>query len=703
MRFAALVLLSFGALTGLAGLACIQTGMALAQQIAWFSVAAIALLAVMPGKTARLFFVSVCAWVVIRYLAWRVSSLNLEDGWISIVATLSLLLAEFYGATMMLLGLFVNAYPMERRAAKLPKDETDYPTVDVYIPTYSESVSVVGPTVMGALEMDYPAAKFKVYVLDDGYPRSLATKDPVLKRELAKRAEELKALCARHGAYYLTRANNQHAKSGNMNSAMKQTGGELILVLDADHVPTTDFLRNTVGFFARDRKLAFVQTPHFFLNADPVEKNLSLLNKMPGENDMFYRVVQKGLDLWNTSFFCGSAAVLRREAIEDVGGFSWASITEDASTSVKMHQKGWRSVYFGKPMVAGLQPETFAGFIVQRLRWAMGMGQIFMKQNPWLVRGLTLGQRVCYSSVVLFWLFPLARILFFIAPLFSIFGNISMYPVGTEYFFAYTAPYLAAVLLSTEKIFGRVRRILTSEMYETLQAFYTGPALLMTLFRPNSPSFKVTPKGEKLDHEFISEFSRPFYFFYAMTTSALGWGIYRYVTEPANRSSLTLSVVWLVFNFVLLSAALGTLLERRQRRARPRATLNELVTLTGAFGQREAIVKNASETGAMLQLMNEEALTDFCIQLGGEDIPVKHLSHRRQTLGAAQMAVAYQPQNPLQERLVVKLAYGNSDRWEQVWKNRESSLNFVYSALQLSMTACRAAVAHLAHLYRSGS
>jgi cellulose synthase (UDP-forming) len=703
MRFGALALLSLGALAGLVGLACIQTGMALAQQIAWFSVTAIAVLAVLPGKTARLFFVSVCAWVVVRYLAWRFASLSLDNGWLSTFATISLLFAECYGATMMLLGLFVNAYPMERKAPALPKDESELPTVDVYIPTYSEPLSVVGPTVMGALQMKYPANKFKVYVLDDGYPRSFSTKDPVQQRELSKRSEDLKALCARHGAYYLTRDKNEHAKSGNMNTAMKQTKGKLILVLDADHVPTCDFLQNTVGFFCRDDKLAFVQTPHFFLNADPVEKNLSLLNKMPGENDMFYRVVQKGLDLWNTSFFCGSAAVLRRQALDEVGGFSSASITEDASTSVKMHQKGWRSVYFGKPMVAGLQPETFAGFIVQRLRWAMGMGQIFMKQNPWLVRGLSFGQRLCYSSVVLFWLFPLARILFFVAPLFSIFGNISVYPVGTEFFFAYTAPYLAAVLLSTEKIFGRVRRILTSEMYETLQAFYTGPALLSTLLRPNSPSFSVTPKGERLDHEFVSEFSGPFYFFFAMTTIGLGWGIYRLVSEPANRASLTLSVVWLVFNFVLLSAALGTLLEKVQRRARPRATMNEVVTIVGDFGEREAIVKNASENGAMLQLMNEEPITEFRLRLEGEEIPVKHLPHRKQTLGATQLAVTYQPQTPLQEQLVVKLAYGSSDRWEQVWKQRESTVNFVYSIVHLGITAVRSVSAHFAHLYKSGS
>lgn len=132
----------------------------------------------------------------------------------------------------------------------------------------------------------------------------------------------MKALCARHGATYLTRESNEHAKSGNLNAAMGKTSGELIAILDADHVPTRDFLRSTVGFFIADAKAALVQTPHFFTNPDPLEKNLGLFNRMPAENDLFYRVVQKGLDTWNTSFFCGSGALVRRTAIEAIGGFS---------------------------------------------------------------------------------------------------------------------------------------------------------------------------------------------------------------------------------------------------------------------------------------------------------------------------------------------------------------------------------------------
>jgi cellulose synthase (UDP-forming) len=88
------------------------------------------------------------------------------------------------------------------------------------------------------------------------------------------------------------------------------------VVFDADHAPVREFLKETVSFFKEDPKLFLVQTPHYFLNPDPLEKNLRTFHSMPSENEMFYSVLQRGLDKWNASFFCGSAAVLRRKALE---------------------------------------------------------------------------------------------------------------------------------------------------------------------------------------------------------------------------------------------------------------------------------------------------------------------------------------------------------------------------------------------------
>ena len=121
--------------------------------------------------------------------------------------------------------------------------------------------------------------------------------------EAARSVEtELQKLCSDLGVQYLTRARNMHAKAGNLsNDGLQHSKGDLVVVFDADHAPARDFLRETVGFFARDPKLFLVQTPHFFLNPDPIEKNLSTFQHMPSENEMFYGMIQKGLDKWNAA------------------------------------------------------------------------------------------------------------------------------------------------------------------------------------------------------------------------------------------------------------------------------------------------------------------------------------------------------------------------------------------------------------------
>ncbi|MGO8655082.1 glycosyltransferase, partial [Rhizobium ruizarguesonis] len=126
----------------------------------------------------------------------------------------------------------------------------------------------------------------------------------------AARHIELKQLCDDLDVHYLTRDRNEHAKAGNLNNGMKHSTGELIAVFDADHAPARDFLLETVGYFEDDPKLFLVQTPHFFINPDPLERNLRTFDKMPSENEMFYGIIQRGLDKWNAAFFCGSAAVL---------------------------------------------------------------------------------------------------------------------------------------------------------------------------------------------------------------------------------------------------------------------------------------------------------------------------------------------------------------------------------------------------------
>ena len=198
------------------------------------------------------------------------------------------------------------------------------------MPTYNEDTVLLATTLAAAKGIDYPPDKMTIWLLDDG-GTDQKCHSPKVEEGIAaqERRARLSALCADLGVNYLTRAKNEHAKAGNLNNGLAHSSGELVAVFDADHAPARDFLTETVGFFAENPKLFLVQTPHFFINPDPLERNLKTFDKMPSENEMFYGIIQRGLDKWNASFFCGSAAVLRRKALETTKGFSGISITED--------------------------------------------------------------------------------------------------------------------------------------------------------------------------------------------------------------------------------------------------------------------------------------------------------------------------------------------------------------------------------------
>jgi cellulose synthase (UDP-forming) len=231
-----------------------------------------------------------------RYLYWRVTeTLPIGEGFdaIDLFFASGLILAEFYAWGILLLGYFQSAWPLQRRPVPLPEDIELWPSVDVFIPTYNEPLKVVRPTVLAALELDWPRHRINVFVLDDG------------------RRPEFARFCAEVGATHLTRPDNKHAKAGNINHALKQTRGEYIAIFDCDHIPTRSFLQMTVGTLVADPKVALVQTPHHFFSPDPFERNLGVFRQAPNEGELFYGLLQDGNDYWDATFFCGSCAAPR--------------------------------------------------------------------------------------------------------------------------------------------------------------------------------------------------------------------------------------------------------------------------------------------------------------------------------------------------------------------------------------------------------
>ena len=532
----------------------------------------------------RFVVMSIAGVFVLRYWLWRAfETLPSLDDPVSLAAALILFGAETFTVGLFFLTALITADPITH-PRPAPIKLADVPTVDILVPSYDESPELLAVTLAAAKRISYPDDKKTVVLCDDGGTDQRCNhSDPAVSDKAQARRATLQALCRELGVVYTTRAKNEHAKAGNLNAALQKVSGELVLILDADHVPTPDFLARTVGYFAERPRLFLVQTPHFFTNRDPIERNLALPESCPSENEMFYSEIHRGLDRLGGAFFCGSAALLRRRALDEVGGISGETITEDAETALDIHARGWESMYLDHAMIAGLQPETFASFIQQRGRWATGMIQMLILKNPVFRSGLSLAQRLCYLNSMSFWLFPLVRTVFLLSPLFYLFFGLEIFVVEPAEVFVYILPYLLIGFLVQNALFSEVRWPQISEVYEIAQTPYLLKALVETVLRPRAATFKVTAKDGTLEHAFLSPIYRPLTLLVLLLLAGLAAGAYRWYAFPGDRSVVQIVGAWALYNFVLAAYALRAVFERPRRLLRPRtaASASGRITWSG--------------------------------------------------------------------------------------------------------------------------
>jgi len=615
----------------------------------------------------RIAISTVTLFLTMRYLAWRIDdTIPFGYGALDVTFGIALLLAELHGVASGAFGQIINVMPLDRKSPPLPRDTAECPSVDILIPTYNEDPSLVETTVIAATQLLYPAERMRVFILDDGGTDAKCAKPGNAGVEARRRAAALRAIADRYGATYLTRPDNSHAKAGNINHALRSIDGELILILDCDHVPTEDFLARTVGFFCADPNLFLLQTPQNFVTADPIERNLRTFRMMPAENELFYSVMQPGLDFWGASFFCGSAAVLRRSVLDEIGGISGKSITEDAETTIKAMSRGYRTAYYNRPMVSGLQPETFTGFILQRVRWAQGMTQIFLLDNVWLKPGLTIMQRLLFTNLAFYWLFPLARVTLLLMPPLFLFFGLNVAVTSPHELLLYAAPYYCAALINSQYFYGRVRWPFISQVYEAAQAIFLSAGIYAVLRNPTIPTFKVTPKGEVLEHDFVSSLAWPFYWLAGLSIVSIVVGGYRVLTEPHFRGALLFVGVWVFLDALTLLTVIGALAERRQTRQTPRAYRREPVWMRVNAGPwHPTRTRDLSRHGA--------GVFQPSVKIGiqrGDDVEIFFRAHglslmskvksSRKIDGGTVVGLRYELKSIDDERLAVRLAFGNS-------------------------------------------
>ncbi len=545
------------------------------------------------GTLVTLILIGLSVLASTRYLYWRFSTSMQIDLGADLLLGLGLLAAEFYAWTILIIGFFQTIWPLKRKPVPLPDDLSQWPSVDIFIPSYNEPLSVVMPTVIAALALDWPRDKMKVYLLDDG------------------RRQDFKEFAASVGVNYVTRPNNLYAKAGNINAALPDTDGELIAIFDCDHIPTRTFLQATVGWFLADKKLAMVQTPHHFLSPDPFERNLDLFRRMPNEGELFYGLVQDGNDLWNAAFFCGSCAVLRRTMLLEVGGVAVETVTEDAHTALKLHRLGYNTAYLGVIQAAGLATESLSAHVGQRIRWARGMAQIFRVDNPVLGKGLRWQQRLCYLNAMMHFFYGLPRIVFLTAPLSYLFFEAHVIQASADLIAVYALPHLIQANIANSRMQGKYRHTFWAEVYETALAWYIMVPTTLALISPKFGQFNVTAKGGRVEREYFDwKISLPYVVILVLNVIGLLIGIGRLFWWNSHEFGTVLfNILWTIYNLTILAATLSVALESRQvrRHWRVQLTLPAMIKLpTGRTVACET--EDFSEGGLALKLPVEVAI-----------------------------------------------------------------------------------------------
>jgi len=516
-----------------------------------------------------------------EYLSWRaLFTINAEALWLA----LPFFLLEVHAVVSLALFVFSTWDIHSLRPARRVRSTSS--RVSVLIPTYNETKDVLLPTIAAAVAL---RPEHETWVLDDGG------------------RPEIRALAEQLGASYIARPERSHAKSGNLNHALGLIDAEFVAVLDADHVATPDFLKNTLGYFD-DPKVALVQTPQDFYNVDSFEHDVTSTRTLESsqpyhEETLFYRVIQPGKNRWGGAFWCGTNAVVRTAALRSVGGVATDTITEDIHTTVRLHREGWKTVYHNEVLARGLAARNAGEYQDQRYRWGTGAMQLLKRENPFFVSGLTLAQRLSYAATILAWFESWRSFGYLMIPMVVLFTGVS--PIVAD--FRVFAPIFVGTFLMQQLALRVLSRGQHRPVLSALFDLVRMPAAILAtlnLLRRRRATFNVTPKGPQ---EGRSHYGPPPLLTGILFVSAVAsvWSVLTMVgltpVEYSVRGAAVGAAIWLVINSLLIGLAILRVGSDRFGSDR-RSSVRFDASLPGLLGGTPCSVDDISLAGAQISM-----------------------------------------------------------------------------------------------------
>ncbi len=326
--------------------------------------------------------------LIVGYLAYSLTvsipAVPAGERWLSY----ALLASEGGGLALIVVFSFYSLDASTRRrwarlAEARPFDAAMRPVVAFEVPVFNEPFAMVRETVLHLLRQDYPRDRFCVVVADDSTdPQARAT---------------LSTFCASVGAIYSARSGRSGFKAGALNHATRGLPPEaqLIAVIDADYWVDPAYLRSVVGYFA-DPRLSFVQTPQDYRNVG----ESFLTRQYRRAESYFYHAIMPSRNEQSAIIFCGTMGLLRRGALEGIGGFAEDQICEDAEVSVRLAAAGWDSLYVDRSFGKGLMPAVFDAYKKQFHRWSFGNVRILRSRAGLILRSRRMTRRQKFDFLV---------------------------------------------------------------------------------------------------------------------------------------------------------------------------------------------------------------------------------------------------------------------------------------------------------------
>jgi len=548
-----------------------------------------------------LFWATVISTTV--YIVWRLLfTIPTRSGLVTLILGLMLVIAELTGAVESLIEYRQINNNLIPALPDIPP--AWYPHVDIFIATHNEPVELLYKTVNACTFLHYPDKnKVHVYLCDDRN-----------RPEMADLARQL-------GVGYFGLSDNKQAKAGNLNNAMGKTDSPLVVTLDSDMIPRSEFLMKTVPYFFLpkvkrneqgiwvereeseidpDYKIGFIQAPQSFYNPDLFQYYLYSEQRIPNEQDYFFREVNVGRNIDNAAIYAGSNTVLSRKALEEVGYIAVTSITEDFLTGMRIQKKGYTTYATAEALAHGLSPDSFNSLIKQRERWGRGCVQSLRQEHIILSSKLRLEQKISYLATLLYWWTYARRLIYIFAPILSIIFNLYIVQADMWQVLVFWLPHYLLYNRTLRKLSGDIRNQHWSNVCDTiLFPYLMGPIFLESL-GIKKRKFEVTNKSKTAPSKKTVRragllFSLP----HLMMLGSSLWALVLLIIRSINTRTIYNPIIlyWLIINIKNLLFAVFFMYGRSNLRMAERFYVNIPAVICTKYNDYEGITGDLSETG----------------------------------------------------------------------------------------------------------